>query len=102
MLPQTQQLIDLVLACKRNAETEVRREEGREGFLTGPGRKRKLEQRTAERTLKFLKASQRPAGFDKIPGEETRAEQRTECGKNADTAKHVIMVLVPSSKCLVL
>ena len=69
-VPQIQQLIDLVLTCKRNAENEVKREEGGEGGLTAPGRKRRLEQETATRALKFLKASQEPGGYDKIPGEE--------------------------------
>ncbi|KAM7401639.1 hypothetical protein PAMP_016936 [Pampus punctatissimus] len=68
-----QQLIDLVLTCKRNAENEVKREEGREGGLNAPGRKRKLEQETAERALKFLKASQEPGGCDKIPVEGSQA-----------------------------
>ncbi|XP_026204201.1 protein TASOR-like isoform X2 [Anabas testudineus] len=63
-----QQLIDLVLTCKRNAENEVRREEG-DGWLKTPGRKRRLEQETAERTLKYLKASQEPGRHDKIPVE---------------------------------
>ncbi|XP_033482081.1 protein TASOR isoform X2 [Epinephelus lanceolatus] len=61
-----QQLIDLVLTCKRNAENEVRREEGGGGMKV-PGRKRKLEQETAERALKFLKASQEPGRHSKIP-----------------------------------
>ncbi|XP_029286862.1 protein TASOR isoform X3 [Cottoperca gobio] len=64
-----QQLIDLVLTCKRNAENEVRREE--EGGGRGvkvQGRKRKLEQETAERTLKFLKASQEPGRHSKTTG----------------------------------
>lgn len=68
---QMQQLIDLVLTCKRNAENEVRREEGGGGMKV-PGRKRKLEQEMAERALKFLKASQEPGRHSKIPGEETR------------------------------
>ncbi len=66
-----QQLIDLVLTCKRNAENEVIREEGG-GEAKAPGRKRRLEQETAERALKFLKASQEPGRHIKIPGEETR------------------------------
>ncbi|CAJ1052004.1 protein TASOR isoform X3 [Xyrichtys novacula] len=53
-----QQLIDLVMTCKRNAENEVKREEA--GRVKAPGMKRKLEQETAERALKFLKASQEP------------------------------------------
>ncbi|XP_058486894.1 protein TASOR isoform X2 [Solea solea] len=64
-----QQLLDLVLTCKRNAENEVKREEGREGGLRAAGRKRRLEQKTAVRALKYLKASQGPAGHDKIPVE---------------------------------
>ncbi|XP_047439664.1 protein TASOR isoform X2 [Mugil cephalus] len=59
-----QQLIDLVLTCKRNAENEVKREEG-EGPKAA-GRKRKMEQETAERALKFLKASQEPGRPNKI------------------------------------
>ncbi|XP_062271989.1 uncharacterized protein tasora [Scomber scombrus] len=61
-----QQLLDLILTCKRNAENEVKREEGRDGGLKVPGRKRKLEQETAERALKFLKASQEPRGSEQI------------------------------------
>nr|XP_020466781.1 protein TASOR [Monopterus albus] len=64
-----QQLIDLVMDCKKNAENEVRREEGGDGGLKAPGRKRRLEQQTAERTLKFLKASQQPGRHNKIPDE---------------------------------
>ncbi|XP_040890119.1 protein TASOR isoform X2 [Toxotes jaculatrix] len=64
-----QQLIDLVLTCKRNAENEVKREEGGEGGMKAPGRKRKLEQEAAERALKFLKASQEPGSHEKIPVE---------------------------------
>ncbi|XP_032369625.1 protein TASOR isoform X2 [Etheostoma spectabile] len=63
-----QQLVDLVLTCKRNAENEVRREEGGGGVKV-PGRKRKMEQETAERALKFLKASQDPGRHGKIPVE---------------------------------
>ncbi|XP_038553930.1 uncharacterized protein tasora isoform X3 [Micropterus salmoides] len=62
-----QQLIDLVLTCKRNAENEVKREGGG-GGVKAPGRKRRLEQEMAERTLKFLKASQEPGTHSKIPG----------------------------------
>lgn len=90
---QLQQLMDLVLTCKRNAENEVKREEGRGGGLKAPGRKRRLEQETAERALKFLKASQEPGGRDKIPGEETRVSQQPEYDitkLTADTAKTVI------------
>lgn len=68
-----QQLIDLISTCKRNAENEVRREEGRDIGLKVPGRKRKLEQETAERAIKFLKASQEPRGSEQIPGEVTTA-----------------------------
>ncbi|TDH14558.1 hypothetical protein EPR50_G00045210 [Perca flavescens] len=65
-----QQLIDLVLTCKRNAENEVRREEGGGGGgVKVPGRKRKMEQETAERALKFLKASQDPGRHSKVPVE---------------------------------
>lgn len=67
---QMQQLVDLVLICKRNAENEVIREAaGREEGTAVPGRKRRLEQETAERALKFLKASQEPRKHGKIPGE---------------------------------
>uniref|UniRef100_A0A8C4IIZ5 TASOR pseudo-PARP domain-containing protein n=1 Tax=Dicentrarchus labrax TaxID=13489 RepID=A0A8C4IIZ5_DICLA len=64
-----QQLIDLVLTCKRNAENEVNREEGGGGMVKAPGRKRRLEQEKAERALKFLKASQEPGRHSKIPVE---------------------------------
>lgn len=67
---QLQQLMDHVLTCKRNAENEVR-EEGGDGGLKAPGRKRRLEQEMAERTLKYLKASQEPGRRERIPGEET-------------------------------
>lgn len=67
---QMQQLVDLVLTCKRNAENEVTREAaGRGEGTVAPGRKRRLEQETAERALKFLKASQEPRKHGKIPGE---------------------------------
>ncbi|XP_034440310.1 uncharacterized protein tasora isoform X2 [Hippoglossus hippoglossus] len=62
-----QQLVDLVLTCKRNAENEVKREEGAEGSLKAPGRKRRLEQQAAARALKFLKATQEPGRDSKIP-----------------------------------
>ncbi|KAF3856754.1 hypothetical protein F7725_017477 [Dissostichus mawsoni] len=62
-----QQLVDLVLTCKRKAETVVRKEAG-EGGVKVHGRKRKMEQETAERTLKFLKASQEPGRHSKFPG----------------------------------
>lgn len=68
LVVQMQQLIDLVLTCKRNAENEVKREEG--GVLQAPGRKRKMEQQAAERAIKYLKASQEPIRSGKIPGEE--------------------------------
>ncbi|XP_074493745.1 protein TASOR isoform X2 [Sebastes fasciatus] len=68
-----QQLVDLVMTCKRNAENEMRREEGGGGGgVKVPGRKRKLEQETAERTLKFLKASQEPGRHSKVPVEESQ------------------------------
>nr|XP_040059631.1 protein TASOR isoform X4 [Gasterosteus aculeatus aculeatus] len=71
-----QQLVDLVLTCKRDAENEVKREEGAGAKV--PGRKRKLEQVTAERALKFLKASQEPSGrVGKIPGEGSHAPYST-------------------------
>ncbi|XP_063767173.1 protein TASOR [Eleginops maclovinus] len=63
-----QQLIDLVLTCKRKAENVVRKEGG-EGGVTVHRRKRKREQETAERTLKFLKASQEPGRHSKLPVE---------------------------------
>ncbi|KAF3690273.1 Protein TASOR [Channa argus] len=68
-----QQLIDRVLTCKRNAENEVKSEEGRDKGLKTPGRKRKLEQETAERALKFLKASQENGRQDKTPGDGSQA-----------------------------
>ncbi|XP_024915789.1 uncharacterized protein tasora isoform X2 [Cynoglossus semilaevis] len=64
-----QQLLDLVLTCKRNAENEVKREERLDGLKT-LGRKRKLEQRAAARAIKFLKAAHGPAGHHKIPVED--------------------------------
>ncbi|XP_035485932.2 protein TASOR isoform X2 [Scophthalmus maximus] len=70
-----QQLIDLVLTCKRNAENEVRREEGRDGGPKAPGRKRRMEQQTAARALKFLKATQEPGNNDKIPVEGSLAPE---------------------------
>lgn len=71
---QIQQLIDLVQTCKRNAENEINMEEGGGGGGVGisSGRKRRLEQETAVRAIKFLKASQEPGRHSKIPGEETR------------------------------
>lgn len=66
-VPQLQRLIDLVLTCKRNAENEVIGKET--GGEMPPGRKRRLEQETAERALKFLKASQESRKYCKIPGE---------------------------------
>uniref|UniRef100_UPI0037E9AD00 protein TASOR n=1 Tax=Semicossyphus pulcher TaxID=241346 RepID=UPI0037E9AD00 len=65
-----QQLIDLVMTCKRNAENEVKREEA--GGVKAPGRKRRMEQQTAERALKFLKASQEPGRHSRIPVEGNR------------------------------
>lgn len=67
-VPQLQRLIDLVLTCKRNAENEVTRKETAGGEMP-PGRKRRLEQETAERALKFLKASQESRKCCKIPGD---------------------------------
>ncbi|XP_071351563.1 protein TASOR isoform X2 [Trachinotus anak] len=64
---KVQQMIDLVLTSKRNAENEVRREQIGEGWQKTPGRKRRLEQETAERTLKYLRASQGSGSSDKIP-----------------------------------
>lgn len=68
---QLQSLIDLVLTCKRNAENEVKRKETLAGGEMLPWRKRRLEQETAERALKFLKASQESRKPCKIPGEMT-------------------------------
>ncbi|XP_041637621.1 protein TASOR-like [Cheilinus undulatus] len=64
---QMQDLVDLVITCKRNAENEVRREEA--GRAKTPGRKRRLEQAAAERAIKLLKASQEPGGPRKNPVE---------------------------------
>ena len=72
---QIQQLIDLVQTCKRNAENEINREEGGGGgggVGISSGRKRRLEQETAVRAIKFLKASQEPGRHSKVPGQETR------------------------------
>ncbi|KAM9365564.1 protein TASOR-like [Pholidichthys leucotaenia] len=55
---QMQQLIDLVLTCKRNAENEIKKEQG--DGLKAPGKKRRAEQQVAERALKRLRASQEP------------------------------------------
>ncbi|XP_061689582.1 protein TASOR isoform X2 [Syngnathoides biaculeatus] len=68
-----QQLMDLVMTCKRNAENEVRREEARGGEARTPSRKRRMEQRAAERALKYLKASQEPSEWDKSPVEGGRS-----------------------------
>ncbi|KAM3621562.1 uncharacterized protein V6R79_012819 [Siganus canaliculatus] len=62
-----QQLVDLVMTCKRNAENEVSREGG--AAMKTPGMKRRLEQETAERALKFLKASQEPGKHCKVPAD---------------------------------
>ncbi|XP_062264804.1 uncharacterized protein tasora isoform X1 [Platichthys flesus] len=67
-----QQLVDLVLTCKRNAENEVKREERGEGTLKRPGRKRRKQQ-VAARALKFLKATQEPGGDSKIPVDGSQA-----------------------------
>lgn len=74
---QLQQLMDLVITCKRNAENEVKRQEGGDGGLKAPGRKRRLEQETAETTIKYLKASQEPGRQERIPGEETDVRQES-------------------------
>lgn len=71
---QLQSLIDLVLTCKRNAENEVKRKEPFVGGVMLPWRKRRLEQETAERALKFLKASQESRLPCKSPGEMTARE----------------------------
>lgn len=70
-VPQLQSLIDFVLTCKKNAENEVKRKETLVGGEMLPWRKRRLEQEAAERTLKFLKASQESRKGCKIPGEMT-------------------------------
>lgn len=49
------------------------REEGVTGGHEAGGRKRRLEQETAQRALKYLKASQAPGGRDRIPGEEAKS-----------------------------
>lgn len=67
---QVQQLIDLVLTCKRNADNEVNREEAGRGTVPMPlGRKRRLEQVKAERAIKYLRASQDCGKNSHIPGE---------------------------------
>lgn len=67
---QVQQLIDLVLTCKRNAENEVNREEAARGAAAmTPGRKRRLEQVKAERAIKYLRASQDCSKNSHVPGE---------------------------------
>ncbi|XP_055080704.1 protein TASOR isoform X2 [Periophthalmus magnuspinnatus] len=48
-----QQLIDLVLSCKRNAEREVQSE-----MKSGARKRKMVEQEMAQRTIKHLKASQ--------------------------------------------
>lgn len=64
------QLLDLVMTCKRNAENELRREKGER--TRAPEKKRKMEQETAERALKYFKASQEPAKPDKTAGEDEK------------------------------
>lgn len=67
---QVQQLIDLVMTCKRNAENEVNREEAGRGAAATPlGRKRRLEQVKAERAIKYLRASQDCGKNSHVPGE---------------------------------
>lgn len=68
-VPQLQSLIDFVLTCKKNAENEVKRKETLVGGEMLPWRKRRLEQEAAERTLKFLKASQESRKGCTLPGE---------------------------------
>lgn len=60
-----QQLLDQILTCKKNAESELRREEGD----ASKAPKRKLDQKTAERTLKYFKASLDAGRPDRVPGE---------------------------------
>ncbi|XP_061147567.1 protein TASOR isoform X2 [Syngnathus typhle] len=62
------QLMDLVMTCKRNAENEVKREEVR-GEPKSTGGKRRMDQRVAERALKYLKASHEPSEWEKSPVE---------------------------------
>ncbi|XP_049588899.1 protein TASOR [Syngnathus scovelli] len=67
-----QQLMDLVMTCKRNAENEVKREEVR-GEPKSMAGKRRMEQRVAERALKYLKASQEPSEKSPVEGRQTAA-----------------------------
>ncbi|XP_014827939.1 PREDICTED: protein TASOR [Poecilia mexicana] len=60
---KVQQLLDQILTCKKNAEAEVRREDG-DGLKAS---KRKMDQKTAERTLKYFKASVETGRADRIP-----------------------------------
>ncbi|XP_057701414.1 protein TASOR-like isoform X2 [Corythoichthys intestinalis] len=70
---QIQQLMDLVMTCKRNAENEVKREEARSAGNKNPSRKRGMEQKAAERAIKYLKASYRVAEGDRLPAGDGRA-----------------------------
>lgn len=65
IIEQVQQLLDQILTCKKNAEAEVRREDG-DGLKAS---KRKMDQKTAERTLKYFKASLETGRADRIPGQ---------------------------------
>ncbi|XP_023180983.1 protein TASOR-like [Xiphophorus maculatus] len=60
---KVQQLLDQILTCKKNAEAEVRREDG-DGLKAS---KRKMDQKTAERALKYFKASLETGKADRIP-----------------------------------
>ncbi|XP_077428923.1 protein TASOR [Vanacampus margaritifer] len=64
-----QQLMDLVITCKRNAENEVSREEARGGESKTPTRSQRMEQRAAQRALEHLKAPHQPSERDKGPVE---------------------------------
>ncbi|XP_068171229.1 protein TASOR-like [Antennarius striatus] len=59
-----QQLMDLVLNCKLNAENEVTKEER---TIRAPEKKRRREQDIAKKTLKFLKASRESGIHSKTP-----------------------------------
>ncbi|KAF7656332.1 hypothetical protein LDENG_00042900 [Lucifuga dentata] len=66
---KVQELINFILNCKRNAEKEMNREEGVKGGHKAQGKKRRMEQEMAQRTLKYLKASQAPERHDRVPVE---------------------------------
>ncbi|XP_077386782.1 protein TASOR-like [Festucalex cinctus] len=62
-----QQLLDLVMTCKRNAENEVTREEARGG--DSKTRRQRMEQKAARRALEYLKASHEPSEWNKSAAE---------------------------------